>query len=400
MRATLTMDNSFFSTKRAWSRYKDYLLETYLPPYIAKVNHLGKPILIVDCFAGRGRFEDGSDGSPLIIARAVQQWREQGVVATARCVEADPGNFEILQETLSEHAGYVEPVHGTFEDVLPGLESEAEKKTVFLYVDPYTVKGLRFDEMERVYGQIRKSRSSVELLMNFNVGIFMRWALAAVKRWERLPDRAEFETMADDPDEHVERDELTSIAGGKYWITIAQRSGPSFEEKLRQFLSEYAKRLARSFEYVARFPVMEELHHRVPKYVMIFATRSPDGALLMNDNMCKARRKFVEDHLKSKYKGPTLFDVTPEGEVVERDELEAEVVRIISESNEPPTRRDVRLKLLPEGYFARLTQKEVYHVIGDLLKAKRLQSSTGKVRINDDVTLTVGEGGASQRNLF
>lgn len=394
------MDASFFSTKRPWSRYKDYLLESYLPPYLAKVNHLGKPILIVDCFAGRGRFEDGSDGSPLIIARAVQQWREQGVAATARCVEADPGNFEVLQETLSEHAAYVEPVHGTFEDVLPGLEREAERKTIFLYVDPYTVKGLRFDEMERVYDQIHKSDSSVELLMNFNVGIFMRWALAAVKRWEDLPDRAEFETMADDPDEHVERDELTSIAGGKYWITIAERSGPSFQEKLTQFLAEYAKRLARTFEYVARFPVMEKLHHRVPKYVMIFATRSPDGALLMNDNMCKARRQFVEEQLRKKYKGPTLFDVTPEGEVVEQDELEAEVIRIVSVSDEPPTRWDVRLKLLLAGYFARLTQSDVNRAIASLLRSKRLRRYESTGRVNDATRLTVPKYGGTQRSLF
>jgi len=390
------MDTSFFSTKRPWSRYKDYLLESYLPPYLAKVNHLGKPILIVDCFAGRGRFEDGSPGSPLIIARAVQQWREQGVAATARCVEADAENFSVLQETLSEHAAYVEAVHGTFEDVLPGLESEAEKKTVFLYVDPYTVKGLRFDEMKRVYDQIHKADSSVELLMNFNVGIFMRWALAAVKRWEDLPDRAEFETMADDPDEHVERDELTSIAGGKYWITIAERSGPIFQEKLTQFLAEYAKRLARTFEYVARFPVMEKLHHRVPKYVMIFATRSPDGALLMNDNMCKARRKFLD----SEYRRQRLFDVTPESETVASDELEREIAEVVSASHAPPTRRVVRLKLLAGGYFARVTQKEVNDAIGELLKAKRLQSSTGKVRINDNVTLKVAEGGTRQGELF
>jgi three-Cys-motif partner protein len=69
------MDSSFFNAKRPWSRYKDFLLQSYLEPYIPKVAKLRKPILIVDCFAGRGSFDDGEPGSPLIIAKAIQTWR-------------------------------------------------------------------------------------------------------------------------------------------------------------------------------------------------------------------------------------------------------------------------------------------------------------------------------------
>ena len=39
--------------------YKDFILNYYLEPYIPKVNTLKKPILIIDCFAGRGSFDDG-----------------------------------------------------------------------------------------------------------------------------------------------------------------------------------------------------------------------------------------------------------------------------------------------------------------------------------------------------
>ena len=51
--------SDFFDAKRDWSRYKDFILGYYLEPYIPKVNTLGKPILVVDCFAGRGEFGDG-----------------------------------------------------------------------------------------------------------------------------------------------------------------------------------------------------------------------------------------------------------------------------------------------------------------------------------------------------
>ena len=52
--APVTQD--FFKAKRPWSKYKDFILGYYLEPYIPKVATLKKPILIVDCFAGCGRF--------------------------------------------------------------------------------------------------------------------------------------------------------------------------------------------------------------------------------------------------------------------------------------------------------------------------------------------------------
>jgi three-Cys-motif partner protein len=394
------VDASFFSAKRPWSRYKDYLLKSYLEPYIPKVNKVGKPILIVDCFAGRGRFEDGSPGSPLIIAEAIRRWRDRNVPVSARCTEADPENFAVLHEALTEHRSYVQTAYGTFDETLPALEREAKQNTVFLYVDPYTVKGLRFERMKRVYDQIRASSSSVEVLMNFNVAIFMRWAMAAVKRWAELPDREVFESMADDPDERVEKEELSEIAGGDYWIKIAEDASLDFNQKLSQFLSEYTQRMRGSFRYVTWFTIKEKYHHTVPKYVLIFATRHDAGVRLMNDFMCQARRDFVREHVTSKVGQPTLFDLTPAEEVVEPEDLDAAIIKVISEAESPIARPDVQLSLFLHGYFARITQSEVKGAIRELLKSNRLRSSTGKVSINDKITLTVVQSRVTQKEFF
>ena len=56
----------FFKAKNKWSEIKDRLLQCYLAPYFQKVLMTKKPIFYVDCFAGKGRFEDGKPGSPLI----------------------------------------------------------------------------------------------------------------------------------------------------------------------------------------------------------------------------------------------------------------------------------------------------------------------------------------------
>lgn len=56
----------FFKKKNEWSEIKDTLLRCYLPQYFQKLLVSGKPIFYIDCFAGKGKFDDGNDGSPLI----------------------------------------------------------------------------------------------------------------------------------------------------------------------------------------------------------------------------------------------------------------------------------------------------------------------------------------------
>jgi hypothetical protein len=52
---------------------KDKLLTEYLPNYLQKVaRNPGKPIVVVDGFAGPGRFGDGQEGSPVLIARTIE----------------------------------------------------------------------------------------------------------------------------------------------------------------------------------------------------------------------------------------------------------------------------------------------------------------------------------------
>ena len=377
------MDSSFFNSKRPWSRYKDYLLHSYLEPYIPKVASLKRPIILVDCFAGRGRFANGENGSPLFIAEAIRKWREKGVEITGQFIEADEDNYQALQESIREHSQYCSAKLGSFDATIPVIVHLAKQNTVFLYVDPYSVKGLAFDRMKSVYDQIRNSGASVEVLMNFNVAIFMRWALAAMKRNNELPNES-VESLADDPNESVERQTLSGIAGGDYWIEIASNDSLDFSEKLQAFLSEYAKRMLGSFQFVCRYAVKEKYHHSVPKYVMIFATRHRDGALLMNDFMCKARRNFVASSLPK----DTLFDLTPEVEIVLSSDLDDAILSVFQQQNKKLKRQDVQIQLMGQGFFARTTTSEINQAIVGLLKRGLLFSSTGKNRINDDVLLS------------
>jgi three-Cys-motif partner protein len=207
----------FFGKKRDWSRYKDFILGYYLEPYVPKVNTLRRPILVVDCFAGRGEFGDGQPGSPVIIASAIEKWRAKGVPIRGLFIEADPENHRHLAEVLGRFGEHAEARPGTFDEHLPEIARLARQNTVFLYVDPYNVRGLVFDRMKAVYDQIRTSSSSVEVLLNFNSATFMRWALAALQRHQDIPaetDDEPLDQLEDASCGQVELATLDAIAGG------------------------------------------------------------------------------------------------------------------------------------------------------------------------------------------
>jgi three-Cys-motif partner protein len=373
----------FFKSKRPWSRYKDSILRFYLDPYIPKVASLKKPILIVDCFAGCGTFGDGEPGSPLIISPLVKKWREKGVDVRAEFIEADADNFQSLERTLQPYAEFVTARLGSFEAHLPSLAERAKEHTVFLYVDPYTVKGLVFEQMKAVYDQIRRVSASVEVLLNFNVVTFMRWALAAVKRQVEFgrEEEAEVDYLADDPTERIEMMTLDSIAGGSDWRVIAQDTTVTFQQKIKLFTEQYLKRLVKSFTYTAAYEVKEKYEHRVPKYVLVYGTRNPHGVELMNDGMCDARLEFLGNQFKKNW----LFDLTPDEEIADTQRLKTDLLEYLARKR--VARKELRLQAVL-NHFCQFKATHINAAIGEMLKSGRLFSSTGKSRINDSVLLS------------
>lgn len=69
-------NNDFFVEKKAWSVVNDELLGCYFMPYLSKILHTYRPLVYVDCFAGKGKFDDGNPGSPLIALEVINKCQE------------------------------------------------------------------------------------------------------------------------------------------------------------------------------------------------------------------------------------------------------------------------------------------------------------------------------------
>ncbi|OHB63105.1 MAG: hypothetical protein A2Y76_04900 [Planctomycetes bacterium RBG_13_60_9] len=303
----------FFHEKKPWSRYKDGILDYYLEPYLAKVAKLRRPILIVDCFAGPGQFDDGEPGSPLIISKRLRSVQERGAQVLGFYIEKDPVLYERLDQNTRDLNIPMRVRQGDFRQYINEISELAHDCTVFIYLDPIKPSDLLFADMECIYCQLDRGRS-VEALINFMSTGFWRAVCG-------LADRI----LVDNTLQHKHPlvCDWDAIAGGTYWqetVFSGQMSDPDRIELLAQ---GYAERLRQWFKWVIRYPVRDNYDDKFPKYHLTFGSRHSDAIELMNRAMVNARRTFV----RACFIDGFLFPNQPAKEIIDPHEAERAVVR-------------------------------------------------------------------------
>lgn len=327
-------NDDFFVEKKPWSKVKDELLGCYLKPYVAKILYTRKPIAYVDCFAGKGKFDDGNPGSPLIALNIFQQ----GLASTKLDGKAKIGAAFIdlnyasdLERNLSYYDG-IKIVSGAYEDTIEDLLKTKTGYNVFLYIDPYGIKALdctKFDNFAN--GQF----NTIELLINMNSFGFIREACNAMGTKFKIDDGGFFDdlveydpTFLDATDKSIEA--LNRIAGGDYWENIITRykngeiDGYAAEEC---FSEQYCQRLSESYKYVLNMPI--RIHqNQHPKYRMIHATNHPSGCVMMADNICN-RWELLKNIQNSGQL--TLFQVDYNNQIIDESKIADYVIELFSQ---------------------------------------------------------------------
>ena len=301
-------NKDFFNAKLPWSKRKDLILSHYLTPYLAKVAKLGRPVFLIDGFAGRGQFRDGSPGSPLLIAKVAEEAIQRGCTIQQLCIEPEPSLFAEL-EHYTRPFPFIECQKKRFLEVVPHIERCAPSMTVFLYLDPYTVEGLEWSAVDSILRHIRSSSASIELLLNFNAHSFARRARAAMKIAQ--PQLDESTGDADSLDaadiESTSIEKLDQIVGGDWWRDLVLQE-LAFPNEVEAITSSFAERLRERFTEVYDNPIKAHWRHTVPKYSLLFGSRSSDATRLMNDAIVKSRRLWADE---TAHKDELLFETRP-----------------------------------------------------------------------------------------
>lgn len=324
-------NDDFFVEKKAWSVVKDELLGCYFKPYVSIILHTYKPLVYVDCFAGKGKFEDGNDGSPLIALGIIDECLASTTMQSTQ-IEAtfiDLNYADDLKENLKAYP-WVKIVSGKYEDNIKSILRGKESCNVFLYIDPYGIKALQcsfFDNFAK--GQF----NSIELLINMNSFGFIREACHAFGTTfddkALFDDLVEYEpTKMDASDKSIK--ELNEIAGGDYWQPIIEsykKGEIDGYDAEAQFAEQYCMRLMESYTYVLNMPLRIKKGQR-PKYRLIHATNHRDGCLLMVDNICNRWEALQEIQSGGQM---TLWAENFDNQMVDEEDIEAKTVEHFSQ---------------------------------------------------------------------
>ena len=330
-------ENEFWEAAEDWSRRKHLVLSYYLKPAAAKLRR-GSPdqrVIIVDGFAGRGKYRDGSAGSPIHMGQLADDcgaWSDP-VDLHIFNVEPDGESFSDLEGCTRGWVGkgVVRNLRGTFREQLPDIIREAGASPVFAFLDPFAPKHLLFDDFSPLL-----TRSAItEFFIVFHTPAVVRM-LRAVAPEARTEAKTRASLSAT----------LDKVFGGKRWERFLGELPITPEAVVACFSEEIAAR-AGGPQYIGWHNI--QARHQVGlKYHIVFFTRHRDGVRLLND----AFWKEAEDVRAQAQPGPSnqmgfdFGDLTPSSaqREVERAALLGET--LISLGAEKPTCRWKRSDLV------------------------------------------------------
>lgn len=373
-----SVEARFFKGKRPWSKIKDQILGQYMPSYLAKVAKLGKPIILIDAFAGPGKFKDGSAGSPLIICQAAEKRVRDNYQAIF--VNREKGYHNQLSHSLSSFIDQrkVIPIHGTADELLAQIRRILGDHTVFLYLDPFGLKGCEFSVIEPF---LRRDRAySTEIVVNLSIPTMHR--LAARK--------AVAAGRTDEPRIRAFHERLSKVLGGDYWKDILWDDTMEPGARAEKVMAVYRDKIL-GFDEPRAFsgscPVRERDGSGI-KYYVTFYSRHQDAMLLMNDAMCTAYHQRMHEAATA----GTLFAGTDWKDARDLRGLENTILDAVRQRPRK-SRLDLWLDIV-QKVFMQFTGSEYKKAVAKLVNDKKLdfEDARGTGRLNDDVRLYLAGG--------
>ena len=365
----LTYSNDFFAGKRPWSLIKDEILTHYLPPYLKKVNNLNRRIVLVDGFAGPGRFDDGSYGSPYFMCKIASEIVPNNFLAVL--VNKDKKHHSeltnLLQDYIKNKCGFT--LHGTAQDLLKELSSIISDETLFIYLDQFGISGFCFNDLLPFLS--RDKRNSTELLLNINVPIIHR---LSCKRTHKASIVNSYRHTI-----------LTQTFGGDYWKDYLLGNDDPSQTQIFGLMEAYKQKLEEHLPHVEFCPIYEKGHDSTLKYFLIFASRHIDAAILLNDIMFKAYWK----HIWNCEAQGTLFEDQGIEWILPRDYNLKLKEYIIDYLNRGKIDRKRLWCYFVKDHFMQFSASDFKKSVENLYKEKKINfiDVKGSIRLNDDSIL-------------
>lgn len=368
-------DAGFFGTIKPAAVLKHAILSRYLVVYASKTgtNSAGRRVVYFDGYAGPGRYDDGTAGSPLIAARVACS------LASLRpprqldlfLVEKDRDAAELLRKVMATEGkllGVQPAIHdGDVAKYLDVLLTMCRGVPLFGFLDPYG-RGLPPNSLARLMNRPRdhRGRPQTELLINFSDINVRRVGGLLTTQNPQPGDRA---TLA----------RFDETCGGDWWRDAYLAAG-STTVGVRAVVSGYRQLLERSTSSKSWCVPVRNRSHQGPRYYLIFLSRHPDGLWEFMEALSKAAeewRKFVDREEFGE--ADTLFDMEPHLEESWEAAIAANLAKLLNEGAAPFVVKD-RYEAIMGDTLGLAREKHIRAAIKQLHKAGRTPSNgVGKI---------------------
>lgn len=282
----------FWEEPQGAAIFKHALLREYAPVFASKVGKFsrGNRVDILDGYAGRGWYKDGSPGSPALMLDTAERLRNQREI---RCwfVEENRTNYDKLREGLVDAGAdhRVRALHGTMSQHLPTILREAKDFPLFCFIDPFGL-GIPFNELVNyIMGRTgwsngRRTGPPTEILVNFvYAGIYRNAGQVRACTTDPIQARAAATKVAD----------LNANLGGEWWQRLLE-GGAETAEVVAQVRSEYVRRVlgAAGTGWRCTKVSISDSPKGQPIYDLLHFSQHEQGSWFFNDAVSLARQVF------------------------------------------------------------------------------------------------------------
>ncbi|SFK85786.1 three-Cys-motif partner protein TcmP [Geodermatophilus ruber] len=267
----------YWSGQALPSVFKHTLLDKYVPQFAGMTGSIGRRVVYLDGYAGRGRYTDGTPASAeKILMVAQSQFERVGLAWTCYFVEQDPESARALGDVVAEYVaqGVTALAHrGDVQDVLDQVIRSAVGCPLFAFLDPCGL-GLPFNRMSGLLnGERKKEWPPTEFLLNFS--------LDAVRRIGGHVTGQRNEATLRRMDDAV---------GGRWWRELF--SNGVNDAAVEAVVAGFSERMsAATGMHLVAVPVRRAPTHK-PVYDLIFGSRKAHGLWVFGDAVARATQAW------------------------------------------------------------------------------------------------------------
>ncbi|MYV41073.1 three-Cys-motif partner protein TcmP [Streptomyces sp. SID1328] len=312
----------FFVSKKAAAVLKHAILRSYVVPFASKVGKYAPDgrVVYLDGYAGPGRYEDGTPGSPALILESAAQIAEFRQL-DCYFVERSRNNFRSLSTLVGEAQKQGLAAHalqGRVEKHLKHVLTAAEGAPLFAFLDPFGL-GVSFEALtDLVFGsrtrQGSTGRHATEVLLNFNAN--------AVRRIGGL-----LTSTKHSPGKPATLSAMDAACGGDWWRKEFLDSANN-TEAVNRITEGFAQRVGKAVRAGSwTVEVRNRAHHQVA-YHLVHFSRHKDGMWLFGEAASLAQVEWRRACIPPA-RSDTLFDPIDTFEAEEQERKAQWIKRIM-----------------------------------------------------------------------